>query len=86
MTCLDLYNEVKDMKSLDDIKVIIRKSVLEELSGEDFTIREIKKKSKNERINQELYRSVKEIEAKEKRKLSNEEREKLKKQIEKNIK
>lgn len=86
MTCLDLYNEVKDMKSLDDIKVIIRKAVLEELSGEDFTIREIKKKSKNEIIKQEVYKRVKEIEVKEKRKLTNEEREKLKSQIEKNIK
>lgn len=86
MTFLELYNNVKDMDSTDSIKIVIKKAVLEELAGEDFSVREIRKKSRLEIIKNETYKKIKEIETIEKRKLTNEEKEKIKKQVEKDTK
>ena len=82
MTHFELYNQVKDMESVVEIKKVIKKALLEELAGEDFTIREQKKIDEREiKIRNLLGKEVRAFEKKEKRKITREEKSEVKKKI-----
>lgn len=93
MTMLEMFNEVSDMEDANEIKMVVKKALLEELAGNDFIVKQQTKRVVTEKkevspeaalkkkISNEVFKRVKAFEKDNKRDIREDEKNRIRNEV-----